>query len=123
MVNKKILVVDDSKPALFMESMILRNGRYFVINARDGVEAVEKAVAELPDLILMDVDMPRKTGLDACRELKRGDATRHIPIILVTSRGEGEAVERGFESGCDDYLTKPFDALELLSKVRGRVGG
>lgn len=120
--KKKILLVDDSQTALFMEAMILKRGQYDLITAGDGQEAVEKARVESPDLILMDVVMPRKTGLDACRELKGYDATRHIPIILVTTRGEGESVERGFECGCSDYVTKPINSLELLSKIRNHIG-
>jgi len=122
MPNKKILLVDDSKTSLFMESMILKNGHYDLVTAVDGREAVDKALAEKPDLIVMDVVMPHMTGFEACRELRRLEATRDIPIILVTTRGEGENVEAGFESGCNDYVTKPVDGLELLSKVRSQLG-
>ena len=122
MTRKKILVVDDSKTALFMESMILRKGHYDLVTADNGVEAVQKAVAELPDLILMDVVMPRMTGFEALRELRSREATKAIPIIMVTTRGEASNVETGFESGCTDYVTKPIDGLELLSKVRDYIG-
>jgi len=122
MTRKKILVVDDSKTALFMESMILRKGHYDLVTADDGVEAVQKAVVELPDLILMDVVMPRMTGFEALRELRSREATKAIPIIMVTTRGEASNVETGFESGCTDYVTKPIDGLELLSKVRDYIG-
>ena len=122
MTRKKILVADDSKTALFMESMILRKGPYDLLTAADGVEAVQKAVAELPDLILMDVVMPRMTGFEALRELRSREATKAIPIIMVTTRGEASNVEAGFESGCTDYVTKPIDSLELLSKIRDHIG-
>jgi CheY-like chemotaxis protein len=114
----KILVVDDSKTALFVQSMILKKGHYELVTADDGEEAVRKALAELPDLILMDVVMPKMTGFEACRELRKREATKAIPIILVTTRGEATNVEQGFESGCTDYVTKPIDGLVLLSKVR-----
>jgi CheY-like chemotaxis protein len=120
-VKKKILVVDDSRTALFMVTTILRKERYELVTATDGEQAIEKAEAERPDLILMDVVMPNKTGFEACRELKRRDDTRTIPVILVTTRGEGENVEAGFASGCNDYVTKPIDAQELLSKVRDHM--
>jgi len=120
--RKKILVVDDSRTALFMVTMLLRGERYELVTACDGEQALEKAAAERPDLILMDVVMPRKTGFEACRELKRREDTRAIPVILVTTRGEGENVEAGFASGCNDYLTKPIDAQELLAKVRDHIG-
>ena len=120
--KKKILVVDDSRTALFMVTTILRKERYELVTANDGEQALEVAVAERPDLILMDVIMPRKTGFEACRELKRRDDTKAIPVILVTTRGEGENVEAGFQSGCNDYVTKPINAQELLTKVRDHMG-
>ena len=122
MSKKKILVVDDSRTALFMVTTILRKERYELVTANDGEQALEVAVAERPDLILMDVIMPRKTGFEACRELKRRDDTKAIPVILVTTRGEGENVEAGFQSGCNDYVTKPINAQELLTKVRDHMG-
>ena len=122
MSKKKILVVDDSRTALFMVTTILRKERYELVTACDGEQALEVALAERPDLILMDVIMPRKTGFEACRELKRRDDTRSIPVILVTTRGEGENVEAGFQSGCNDYVTKPINAQELLTKVRDHMG-
>ena len=120
--KKKILVVDDSRTALFMVTTILRKERYELVTASDGEQALEVAAAELPDLILMDVIMPRKTGFEACRELKRREDTKAIPVILVTTRGEGENVEAGFQSGCNDYVTKPINAQELLTKVRDHMG-
>jgi CheY-like chemotaxis protein len=120
--KKKILVVDDSRTALFMVTTILRKERYELVTASDGEQALEMAASERPDLILMDVIMPRKTGFEACRELKRREDTRAIPVILVTTRGEGENVEAGFQSGCNDYVTKPINALELLTKVREHMG-
>ena len=122
MSKKKILVVDDSRTALFMVTTILRKERYELVTASDGEQALEVAAAELPDLILMDVIMPRKTGFEACRELKRREDTKDIPVILVTTRGEGENVEAGFQSGCNDYVTKPINAQELLTKVRDHMG-
>jgi CheY-like chemotaxis protein len=122
MSKKKILVVDDSRTALFMVTTILRKERYELVTACDGEQALEMAAAEHPDLILMDVIMPRKTGFEACRELKRREDTKAIPVILVTTRGEGENVEAGFQSGCNDYVTKPINALELITKVRDHMG-
>jgi DNA-binding response OmpR family regulator len=120
--KKKILVVDDSRTALFMVTTILRKERYELVTACDGEQALEMAASERPDLILMDVIMPRKTGFEACRELKRREDTKAIPVILVTTRGEGENVEAGFQSGCNDYVTKPINAQELLTKVRDHMG-
>ena len=113
--------VDDSKTAMFMVTTILRKGPYQVITADDGQRAVEVALAERPDLILMDVIMPRMTGFEACRELRQREETKTTPIILVTTRGEAENIETGFDSGCTDYVTKPINGQELLAKVRDHI--
>ena len=121
--RKKILLVDDSKTALFMVSTLLKKEQYVLVTAHDGQQAVEVAIAEHPDLILMDVVMPRKTGFEACLELKNREDTKSIPVILVTTRGEGDNVETGFACGCNDYVTKPINAQELLAKVRDHIAG
>jgi CheY-like chemotaxis protein len=120
--RKKILVVDDSKTALFIESTMLRGGPYQLVTAGDGEEAVSKAVAERPDLILMDVMMPKMDGFEACRALRGLSETREIPIIMVTTRGEESNMEVGFSSGCTDYVTKPINGAELLAKIRSLMG-
>jgi CheY-like chemotaxis protein len=122
MTRKKILLVDDSSTALMIEQMLLSSTPYQIITAGDGQEAVAKASAELPDVILMDVVMPNMTGLEACRALRAQPSTTAIPIILVTTRGESSSVEAGFASGCNDYVTKPINRLELLSKLRDQLG-
>jgi DNA-binding response OmpR family regulator len=121
MARKKILLVDDADTILMMERMILNKG-YDLITAKDGQEAVAKAVAERPDLILMDVVMPRMNGFEALKQLRRQDETKTIPIVMVTTRGEEENVETGYESGCDDYITKPLNGLEVLTKVKNYLG-
>jgi CheY-like chemotaxis protein len=122
MSRKKILIVDDSSTVLLMEKMILGQGPYEVVSARDGQEGLEKAQVERPDLILMDVVMPRMDGFEACRRLRKVEATRRIPVIMVSTRGELASVENAYESGCSDYVTKPINGLELLSKVRSYLG-
>jgi CheY-like chemotaxis protein len=120
--RKKILIVDDSATILMMVRMVLGRGRYDLVTACDGRDAVEKARVQKPDLVVMDVVMPRMTGFEACRELRQRVETKDIPIILVTTRGEPESVEKGFECGCSEYVTKPIDGLELLSKVQSCLG-
>ncbi|MCM2255025.1 MAG: response regulator [Vicinamibacteria bacterium] len=122
MARKKILLVDDSSTALMMNRMLLSKEPYDVVTARDGAEAVEKALSEHPDLVVMDVVMPRMTGFEACAALRANAATRTLPVLLVTTRGEGENVERGFEAGCTDYITKPVNGAELIAKVRNVLG-
>lgn len=119
---KKILLVDDSSTVLLMERMILQKSHYELLTARDGEEGVQKALSDKPDLILMDVVMPRMNGFEACRRLRADDETRHIPIIMVTTRGELKSVEAGYESGCSEYVTKPINGLELLTKVKSVLG-
>ncbi len=120
--RKKILLVDDSSTVLLMERMILSKSEYDVVTAKDGQEGLEKAVAEKPDLILMDVVMPRMDGFEACRRLRELDQTKAIPVIMVTTRGELASLETGYASGCSEYVTKPINGLELLAKVRSCLG-
>jgi len=120
--NKKILLVDDSTTILMMERMILGSGPYTLVTASNGKEAVEKAVEQRPDAILMDVMMPQMDGFEACRELRRREETKSIPVILVTTRGESASVESGFASGCSDYITKPINSRELQVKLRHVLG-
>src|SRR5574337_563176 len=123
MKRKRILLVDDSEVALMTERMILqRAGEYDLLYARNGRQAVEVARNAHPDLILLDVVMPEMTGFEACHALRQDDPTRGIPIILVTTRGEARNVETGFASGCNDYVTKPLNGVELIEKIRGLIG-
>jgi DNA-binding response OmpR family regulator len=114
----KILLVDDSTTALLMEEMLFKEKtEYEVITARDGKEALAKALAEKPDIILMDIVMPKMDGFESCREIRKQASLRNVPIILVTSRGEPCNVETGFECGCNDYVTKPINGGELVKLV------
>jgi CheY-like chemotaxis protein len=119
--RKKILVVDDSETALMLQRMTLERG-YDVITAKDGRAGVDLAIAERPDLILLDVVMPKMNGFEACRALRAEAATRGIPIIMVTSRGEMEQMEQAFLSGCTDYVSKPVRSVELLEKIKQCLG-
>ena len=123
MSRKKILLVDDSNVVLMTEKMILgKGGRYDLVVANDGEEAVAKASAERPDLILLDVIMPKMNGFDACRKLRGQESTANIPIIMVTTRGEADNRETGYEAGCSDYVTKPINAPDLLAKICNLIG-
>ena len=118
MEKKKILLVDDSSTTLMMERMILSQESYELVTASDGEEALAKAEDERPDLILLDVVMPKMDGFETCRRLRELDTTREIPVIMVTTRGEAENVEQGYALGCNDYVTKPINSLELMTKVK-----
>lgn len=120
--RKKILLVDDSNTILMMERMILNKGPYVTVTASNGEEAVTKARSESPDLILLDVVMPKVDGFEACRRIRREAAMAEVPIIMVTTRGEEQNIENGYQAGCTDYVTKPIDGAELLSKLRSYLG-
>src|SRR4030042_6519504 len=118
MVNKKILLVDDSNTIIMMEKMFLRKDHYEICVARDGAEAVEIAQKEQPDLILLDIRMPIMDGFEACKKLKSGKTTKNIPVIMITTRGEEDNIEKAYACGCTEYITKPFTAIELLTKLK-----
>jgi len=120
--KKKVLLVDDSNTVLLMEKMILAKGPYELVTARDGVEAVAKAKSEQPDIILLDVMMPNLDGLSACAAIRSNPDTAHIPIVMVTTRGEEQNIETAFRNGCNDYVTKPINGLELLTKLQNILG-
>jgi PleD family two-component response regulator len=116
--KKKILLVDDSGVTLMMEKMILEREAYDLVVAKNGQEAVECARRERPDLVLLDLIMPGMNGLETCAKLRDQEETRDTPVIMVTTRGEAHFVEKAYELGCTDYITKPVNSLELLTKVR-----
>jgi DNA-binding response OmpR family regulator len=88
-----------------------------VVRAADGFEGLERAREVLPDIVVLDVMMPRMTGYEVAKALREGDDTAHIPIIFVTARAQSNDVERGLELGVDDYVTRPFDPLDLIARV------
>ena len=120
--KKKVLLVDDSNTVILMEKMILSKGPYDIVTARDGVEGIAKAKSEKPDVILLDVMMPNMDGLTACAKLREDAETAHIPIVMVTTRGEEVNIETAFRNGCTDYVTKPISGIELLTKLNNILG-
>ena len=123
MAGKKILLIDDSRTVLMMESTILVQRGYEIVTAADGVEGVAKAVSDRPDLILMDLMMPNMDGFEACRRLRENETTRSIPIIMVTTKSEVEKIKAAEELGCQGYVTKPVNGSELLAKVKALLNG
>ena len=118
---KKVLVVDDmpDNRELFLQYL---EEDYKVLEAGNGREAVAIAVEQLPDLILMDLSLPEMTGWEATEILKRNDSTKKIPVIALTAHAMTGDKEKAIAAGCDDYLTKPVIAADLLSKVRSFIG-
>jgi two-component system alkaline phosphatase synthesis response regulator PhoP len=116
--QSKILVVDDNEQNLELLVAYLETLRCPVVTAFDGVDALEKVAAEKPDLILLDIMMPRMSGFEVCRKIKSDPTTRDIPVIMVTALNELTDIERGVESGTDDFITKPVNRLELTTRVK-----
>jgi adenylate cyclase len=119
--NFRILVVDDIPDNVTMLTAHLASKGYKTLKAFNGIQALRIAVKELPDLIMLDVNMPQLSGLDICAQLKQREETENIPIILVTAHSDAEDIVRGFEVGADDYLIKPYNYLEMLARVRSML--
>ena len=115
--RSRILVVDDDPNIRELIVETLDDGKYETIEARDGNEALEICANEKPDIIVLDVMMPDIDGLEVCLRLRNEALTCHIPIILLTAKGMLEDKIRGMQTGADDYLTKPFDPLELEARI------
>jgi twitching motility two-component system response regulator PilH len=117
MAAKKILVVDDSPTDLhFLENLLTQSG-YQVVAAASGEDAITKSKSEHPDLILMDVVMPGINGFQATRTISRDDSTKHIPIIMCTSKNQETDRVWGLRQGAKEYVTKPINAQEVLHKI------
>jgi DNA-binding response OmpR family regulator len=112
-----VLVVDDDPVILKLLEVNFEMEGFEVVGASDGAMGLERARQVLPDIVILDVMMPRMTGYEVAKALREDDDTAHIPIIFVTARAQSSDVERGIELGVDDYVTKPFDPLDLIARV------
>ena len=117
-----ILIADDDPDILALVSFRLERAGYEVVQARNGEEAVQVALARRPDLAVIDVMMPRVDGYEATRQLRQQEETSRMPIILLTARVQEEDIARGFDAGADDYVRKPFSPQELGSRVQAALG-
>lgn len=115
---QKILAVDDEKHIVRLIQVNLERAGYEVITAFDGVEALRRVQEDHPDLIVLDVMMPQMDGFETLKNLKANPQTRDIPVIMLTAKAQDADVFRGWQSGVDCYLTKPFNPLELLTFVK-----
>jgi two-component system, OmpR family, phosphate regulon response regulator PhoB len=116
-----ILIVDDEPAILDLVRFTLEDAEVRVVEASDGVEALALARRLRPDLILLDVHMPRLDGLEACRQIRRDPALAGTPVVMLTAAGQDADRARGREAGADEYLTKPFSPLALLALVEALV--
>lgn len=119
--NPKILIVDDEPINVLIAQKILQKKDYDVITAASGAEALEKIKETPPDLILLDIMMPEMNGFEVCNQLQKNQKTKDIPVIFLTAVAEKESIVKGFEVGGVDYLTKPFNNLELLARVKAHI--
>ncbi|MBQ1784782.1 MAG: phosphate regulon transcriptional regulator PhoB [Gammaproteobacteria bacterium] len=119
--QRRILVVEDEQPIREMLSFILDQHGYQAIEAGDIDGAMAQLREPYPELILLDWMLPGGSGVALCKQLKRDEATRQIPVIMLTARGEEEDKVRGLEAGADDYVTKPFSPKELMARVKAVI--
>ncbi len=117
MADKKILVAEDEADIRGLIVFSLQYAGFEVIEALNGEDAVQMAITEKPDLILLDVRMPRMSGYNACAALKEQDATAHIPIVFLSARGQETEIRQGLEMGAEEYILKPFAPDELYRRV------
>ncbi|MDP3841277.1 MAG: response regulator [Pseudomonadota bacterium] len=117
----KILIADDEPNILISLEFLMKREGYEVSVARDGVEALAAIVATRPDLVLLDVMMPGKTGFEVCQEVRAQDALKDIRILMLTAKGRDTDVAKGLALGADAYVTKPFSTRELVQKVRSML--
>lgn len=116
--DKKVLIVDDEKNIVDIIAFNLKKEGYQVLTAFDGEEGVKKTFEENPDLILLDIMMPKMDGYEACRKIRE---KKHTPIIMLTARAEEVDKVLGLEMGADDYVTKPFGVRELMARVKANL--
>ncbi|MBW3589061.1 MAG: response regulator [Actinobacteria bacterium] len=112
--NKRVLVVDDDQSIQRVLVQTLELEGYEVATASDGVEALETLAGQLPDVVILDVMMPKLDGLDVLKRMRADERTQTVPVILLTARSSQEDIWEGWQSGVDYYMTKPFDVEELL---------
>jgi DNA-binding response OmpR family regulator len=123
-----VLVVEDEPHIIESLSFLMKRAGYKVRIARDGDAALRTMESETPDLVLLDVMLPRRDGLEVCREIRADDRWRDVRVIMLTARGHELDRRKGLEMGADDYILKPFSTTEIVTRVealleRGRAGG
>jgi len=118
MPKKKILFIEDEPDQVLMIELRLKRSGFAVVTAQDGEEGLKKVYEEKPDLILLDIIMPKMNGFEVCQQLKQNPATRKIPIIMTTAAGIDDIEQKCFLLGADDCVRKPYDSTDLLSKIK-----
>ncbi|NNF08279.1 MAG: response regulator [Candidatus Eisenbacteria bacterium] len=119
---KRVLICDDEPYILESVSYVVRKAGYEVLTAEDGEEGLQVAQQEIPDLIFLDIMMPKLSGYEVCRRLKQDFATRDIYIVMLTARGQQEDEQRALELGADEFMTKPFSPRKMREKLAAVLG-
>ncbi len=114
----KIVIAEDEPDIRELIAFTLRFAGFEVIATSNGAEALEAALREIPDLIMMDVRMPKMTGYEACRAMKADPKVQHIPVIFLSAKGQESEIKEGLEAGAEEYLLKPFAPDQLIDRVR-----
>ena len=120
--SKKILIADDEPSILISLEFLMKREGYVVSLARDGQEALDAIASERPDLVLLDVMMPIKTGFEVCHEVRNNEDLRDTCILMLTAKGRDTDVAKGLAMGANAYVTKPFSTKELVQKVKELLG-
>ena len=116
--KKKILIVDDETDIIKLLSMRLKSCDYDVISASDGESGLKKAQKEKPDLIILDVLMPKMNGFEICKRLKENELTKNMPVIMLTALAQERDLAKGLKEGADCFITKPFSTVDLLCEIK-----
>lgn len=117
----KILLVEDEKNIILAVKMCLKKEGYDVVVVEDGVSAIDKAFDEKPELILLDILIPKMNGFLVCEALRDEDETKEIPIVMLSAKAEEADIQRAMQLGANDYLVKPFKPQELLAKIKENI--
>jgi DNA-binding response OmpR family regulator len=118
-----VLVVDDDPVILRLLEVNFEMEGFTVLTASDGAAGLERAKAKMPDVVILDVMMPKMTGYEVAAALRSDPATAAIPILLVTAKAQSTDVAKGLDVGVDDYVTKPFDPMDLIARVNAVIEG
>jgi len=120
--NKRVLIADDEPSIVTALEFLLQRAGYEVRVARDGDQTLELIDAYNPDLVLLDVMMPRKSGYEVCTRIRERPDRRHVKIVMLTAKGRDAEVSKGLSMGADLYITKPFSTRELMARIRELIG-
>ena len=119
--NKKVLIADDEQNIVISLEFLMKREGFEVVVANDGEEAIRRIRADQPDLVLLDVMMPKKSGFEVCQEIRSDPEMAGVRILMLTAKGRDTEVAKGLALGADAYMTKPFSTRELVDKVRSML--